>query len=120
MLFKGFFVTHKNQKGFDKIIERIRELGVDVYNYYNCMPEYIIIVKKEFMDYKINNQIIYFKCSDMNFNKLHLLGFGFNGLFEDEEKIMEIEKFGKYRCIINDINNIEISNDKIEILNFIF
>ncbi len=120
MLFKGFFVTNNNKNGFDKIVKRIREVGVNAYNYHKCMPRYIIIFKEEVLDYTKGNQIIYFECDNLELNRLYLLGFGFEGLIEDEDKINVIEEFGKYRCVVNSMNNIEINDQYIEVFKFEF
>ena len=46
--------------------------------------------------------------TDKEINVMELLAFSFSGLIEDDEKMTEIERFGKYRCIINYVYDDEV------------
>ena len=51
---------------------------------------------------------------------MNILGFGFQGLYEDEEKVNEIEEFGKYKCRIYTDNDIYINPKYISETEFEF
>lgn len=105
MKLSGYLLTSSTTINYNKIINRIHELGKRMYDYYNCNPKYVITFKD---DYKNIDQgkYIYIECEDNNKieNEMNILGFGFQGLLTDEEKIKEIENFGKYRAYIISVN----------------
>ena len=100
MKFKGYFITSEKKNKFEAIVNRIKEMGKDMYEYYHCYPQYIITFKHNYNDFQKNQKVIYFNCENQDMDNLHFLGFGFEGLVDVEDKIKEIESFGKYGCII--------------------
>lgn len=119
MKLKGYLMSCSVKNGLTKIENRIREMGVKMYKYYNCMPELKITFKRSYKDYKKSQTVIYFNNAKQDMNYLHFLGFGFEGLFDDIDKMNEIESFGKYRCIINEVDD-ELDEDIISVDKFIF
>lgn len=116
----NYYVTSTTEKNMDKIINRIKEVGIKCYNYHNCYPTKIITLLRNVDDFKKGQRIIYFENkNDHDIEYMKLLGFGFDGLFEDEEKIYEIESFGKYRCIIYNEDEITLPDKDIEVKEFI-
>lgn len=101
MILKGYFVTHNTSKGVEKIKDRIREVGIDYYKRHKLYPLYNI---------SIENQNGIFICTDEISEVFNLLAFSFSGLVDDEDKITEIERYGKYRCIITFYNNLTIED----------
>ena len=94
MYLNGYLITSNTE--MDKIIERIKELGIQYYSYRNIKSIKIIFLN--------NRQYIYFETEKDITNEMILLGYSFEGLIETKDKWDEIEQFGKYRCIINRIN----------------
>ena len=116
----NYYLTSNTETNMNKIINRIKEVGMQCYNYYNCYPTKIITLMKDTGDFKKGQTIIYFENkNDYDLEYMNLLGYGFNGLYEDGEKIKEIEKFGKYRCIICDEDDIKLISNSVEIKEFI-
>lgn len=112
MKLKGYLITHNNKNGFSKIKEKVLELGEKYYKFRHLYPVYLVNLD--------GNNYIYMESSDENINLINVLGFGFEGLIEDEDKINVIEEFGKYRCVVNSMNNIEINDQYIEVFKFEF
>jgi hypothetical protein len=110
MKLNGFIISHKNENGFSKIIARVQELGERYYKFRNLFPVYKVTIE--------GNKYIYMESENKNIELMNILGFGYEGLIEDMEKINEIEQFGKYRCIIDEIDK-NIPDDKIIIENII-
>lgn len=92
MKMTGYFITHKTKDGLRKIEERIINVGIDYYKRHELFPVYCAT-------YNGNEGV--FIHTNREINVMELLAFSFSGLVEDEEKIDEIERFGKYRCIID-------------------
>lgn len=95
MILNGYSISAKTINKYNKIIDRIKELGINYYKYREYYPVYIIHKDIDYIYFETKKDIEYFT---------YLLGYGFEGLVEDEEKIDMIEQFGKYNCIIERIN----------------
>lgn len=95
----GYFITHSTSKGLGKIKERIVNVGIGYYKRHNLYPVYSAVY---------NDKEGIFVNTDKEIEPMELLAFGFSGLVEDEEKIEEIERFGKYRCIVEYVDDMEI------------
>jgi hypothetical protein len=104
MKLKGYLISHETEKGITNIINRIKEMGGDMYSYYKCIPELLIWCSKDNEIFIKDKTYIYFNCDHMNMEYMNLLGFSFEGLFDSEDKINEIESFGRYGCIIEKVN----------------
>lgn len=96
MKIKGYLMTSTR---FNKVLERVKELNKKYYEYREYIPVYIIKFNKDFDEYSKNENAIIFSCEE-DITITYLLGYGFDGLIDDEDKIKEIEEFGKYRCYI--------------------
>lgn len=111
MKLKGYFMTSIN---YDKVKSKVEELGDRYYSFRKYKPVYEITFKDDYDEYSKNEKGIFCSC-DRDIQLITLLGYGFEGLYEDEEKIREIEDFGKYKCYVKYFDNIEISEDIMEI-----
>lgn len=96
----GYFITNDTNKGLEKIKERIINVGIEYYKRHKLYPVYFAMY---------NNEKGIFINTDEKISPMELLAFGFSGLVEDEEKVEEIEKFGKYGCVIDYVDNMEIN-----------
>ena len=110
MKIKGYVMTSKY---FDKVLKRVKELNKKYYTYRNYIPVYIIKFNKDYDDYTKDENAIIFSCEE-DIMTTYLLGYGFDGLIEDEDKVKEIEEFGKYRCYLKYFDT-EIPDDIINI-----
>lgn len=116
-----YYITHSNKEGFNKIIERIKDVGKNAYIYYNCIPINIIELKEDYEEFNKGDKfIVYENYNDYDIDYIRFLGFGFEGLYTDEEKIKVIEDFGKYGCVLYDDDEINIPEDLIIKTDFIF
>ena len=97
MEIKGLLLTSLK---INQVISRAQELGYKYYNFRNFNPVYIIEFNEQ---YNGNKKGLLFNCG-LDITPLNLLGFGFEGLFTDEEKINQIEQFGKYRCSVEEVD----------------
>lgn len=102
MKMTGFFITHNTKKGLDKIKERIMCVGIDYYKKHKLYPVYCAT-------YNQRDGIFINTEKEKEIEPMELLAFSFSGLVEDEEKVDEIERFGKYRCIISYLDNEEVN-----------
>lgn len=115
----GYYLT--STKDMQKVINRIKEVGIKAYEYYNCIPTKIITVNEDMDEFSKGTVMIYYdNRNEEDINPLRFLGFGFEGLYEDEEKVEEIESFGKYRCVIYYDNEINLTDKKVTIEEFVF
>lgn len=104
MKLNGYVISHNTNEGFQKILDRIRELGKKYLEFRNYKAAYLI---------KYNGiDSIYIETGRDITDLCNFLGYGFEGLYTDEEKFNEIEEFGKYRCIIERVKE---TIDDIEI-----
>ena len=110
MKIKGYLMTSVN---YDKVMRKIEELGDRYYSFRKYKPVYKITFKDDYGEYSKDEKGILYTC-DEDIQLITLLGYGFEGLYEDEEKIKEIEDFGKYRCYVKYFDNVEISEDIID------
>ena len=116
-----YYITHSNSIGFNNIISRIKDVGINAYKYYNCIPTKIIELLEDYKDLKKGDKLIVFEnYNDNDIDYLRFLGYGFEGLYEDNEKIKVIEEFGKYRCILYTDKEIEFPNNIIKEIDFTF
>lgn len=113
MKINGYLMSNNTQRGLNKIINKIKENGIEMYKYYNCIPRYIISF------YDDSKEYIYFESKKHNIEYMNLLGFSFEGLVDSDDKINELESFGKYGCEILEINDNFDKNDLI-IRDFVF
>ena len=101
----GYLLICKN---YTKTLDRINKLGKSYYEFRNCKNVYSILFKEEYKQYNKDTKGFFFICEN-NIEMINLLGYGFEGLFDDEDKINEIEEFGKnisaieYVCITNQL-----------------
>lgn len=92
---------------YQLVLKKIYELGEQYYNFRHFTPLYLIKFIEDFGEYKKGEEGILFSCDD-NIEFINLLGYGYEGIYEDDDKINEIEEFGKYRCYVEYFNNINI------------
>lgn len=92
MKLKGYFITHETSKGMKKIIDRIKDVGIQYYERHDFLPIYIINIE--------GKKGIFIVTDSEIKDVFNLLAFSFSGLVDDEDKVTEIERYGKYRCIV--------------------
>lgn len=116
-----YYVTHSTVGGFKIIVDKIKDTGENAYKYYNCVPLEIIELKEEYDEFEKGKQFVFFKnYNDHEIDYYRFLGFGFEGLYEDTEKINVIEQFGKYRCIVYTSEEVEFPENIICRTPFVF
>lgn len=108
MNLNGYLLCNNTSNEFDSVVKRVKEMGIGYYNYRKYLPVYII-------NYN-NKPCVYFETQKDLELPMYLLGYSFEGLIDDDERINEIECFGKYRCQIIRVDNVEYNG----ILNDIF
>lgn len=114
MIFKGFFISNKKVNGLGKIIRRIKSVDNSSYEYYKCKPRFFIRFRENYKKFKRDDNVVYVQADNLNMEKMNLLGFGLEGLITNEEKIKKYEQFGRYRCII-DIVDEDIPDKYIDV-----
>ena len=95
---KGYLVSTTSKQNMNKIIDRIRFMGKEYYLFRKCYPIYLVTID--------NEQKIVFEADQELSELMYLLGFSFEGLITDDEKINEIEEYGKYRCYVEKLEEI--------------
>lgn len=99
MVLNGYIINSTSNEKVNKIIERIKYMGIDFYKIKKYYPVYLIQYK--------DNQRVYIESAEEIDNYMNILGYSFEGLVDDIDKVTEIEEFGKYACIINRVCNEE-------------
>lgn len=84
----GYVITNPDKFKFNKILGKVMQLGDAYYKRLGC-------------DIEIRATEIIFRCDTSKIEPMQLLDFSFAGLYTDEEKVNEIENFGKYECNVS-------------------